>query len=318
VNEIRVEAISASYGRRQALVNVSFAVASRQIYGLLGPNGGGKTTLFRVLCTLLRPASGDAYVSGVSVVEDPMGVRRQLGVVFQTNSLDRELTVRENFDFQAALHRLSKAEAQARSGELMDRFGLADRRNDLVGTLSGGFQRRLEIAKSLLHRPRVLILDEPSAALDPTARFDLWNLLRSLREQQSMTILLTTHLMEEADRCDRLAILNRGRIVSEGTPESLKERIGGDVVSIQAADPEQLRQLIRRHFGCPVQLVNGALRLERLRGHQFVAQVIEAFPGRIRAITVSRPTLEDVFVHETGHQFVDEPDEHTQTRTGTD
>ncbi len=307
MDEIRVESISANYGRRQALIDVSFAVAHRQIYGLLGPNGGGKTTLFRVLCTLLRPASGDAYVGGVSVVDDPVSARRQIGVVFQTNSLDRELTARENLKCQAALYRLRKAEARLRSDELLDRFGLADRRNDLVGTLSGGLQRRLEIAKSLLHQPRVLILDEPSAALDPTARFDLWNLLRSLRDQQSMTILLTTHLMEEADRCDRLAILNQGRIVSEGTPESLKEKIGGDVVSIQAADPEQLAQLIKQHFGCPAQLVNGTLRLERLRGHQFVAQVIEAFPGRISAITVSRPTLEDVFVHETGHQFLDEP-----------
>lgn len=307
MSEILVEAISASYGRRQALVDVSFAVAPQQIYGLLGPNGGGKTTVFRVLCTLLRPASGNAHVGGVSVVDDPMGARRHIGVVFQTNSLDRELTIRENLNCQAALHRLSKADAHLRSAELLDQFGLADRRDDLVGTLSGGFQRRLEIAKSLLHQPRVLILDEPSAALDPTARFDLWNLLRNLRGQQSMTILLTTHLMEEADRCDRLAILNHGRIVSEGTPESLKERIGGDVVSIQAADPEQLGQLIKQHFGCPAQLINGTLRLERLRGHQFVAQVIEAFPGRISAITVSRPTLEDVFVHETGHQFVDEP-----------
>jgi ABC-2 type transport system ATP-binding protein len=307
VNEIRVEGISASYGRRQALVNVSFAVEAGQIYGLLGPNGGGKTTLFRVLCTLLRPASGNAYVRDVSVVDRPVTARRQFGVVFQTNSLDRELTVRENLDCQAALHRLVKTDARRRSAELLERFGLADRRNDLVGTLSGGLQRRLEIAKSLLHEPRVLILDEPSAALDPTARFDLWNLLRSLRDQQSITILLTTHLMEEADRCDRLAILNEGRIVSEGTPESLKERIGGDVVSIQATEPDQLAKLIQQHFGCPVQLVNGTLRLERLRGHQFVAQVIEAFPGRISAITVSRPTLGDVFVHETGHRFVDEP-----------
>lgn len=307
MSEIRVEAISANYGPRQALVGVSFVVAPRQIYGLLGPNGGGKTTLFRVLCTLLRPASGNAYVNGVSVVDDPMGARREIGVVFQTNSLDRELTAAENLDCQAALHRLTKADARERSEELLVKFGLADRRNDLVGTLSGGLQRRLEIAKSLLHRPRVLILDEPSAALDPTARFDLWNLLRSLRDQQSMTVLLTTHLMEEADRCDRLAILNQGRIVSEGSPESLKERIGGDVVSIQAADPEQLGKQIKQHFGCPIQLVNGTLRLERLRGHQFVAQVIEAFPGQISAITVSRPTLEDVFVHETGHKFVDEP-----------
>ncbi|RPJ60718.1 MAG: ABC transporter ATP-binding protein [Acidobacteria bacterium] len=305
---MRVEAISASYGRRQALVNVSFAVAARQIYGLLGPNGGGKTTLFRVLCTLLRPASGNAYFRDTSVVDDPVGTRKLIGVVFQTNSLDRELTVRENLDCQAALHRLPKADARLRSDELLARFGLSDRSNDLVGTLSGGMQRRLEIVKSLLHQPRVMILDEPSAALDPTARFDLWNLLRSLRDQQSMTILLTTHLMEEADRCDRLAILNEGRIVSEGTPESLKERIGGDVVSIQAAEPEQLARLIQQHFGCPAQLINGTLRLERLRGHQFVAQVIEAFPGRISAITVSRPTLEDVFVHETGHKFVDEPE----------
>ncbi|RPI26578.1 MAG: ABC transporter ATP-binding protein [Acidobacteria bacterium] len=301
-----VEAINVSYGSRRALIDVSFCVAPRQIYGLLGPNGGGKTTLFRVLCTLLKPTSGNAWVGGASVVEDPMAGRRQIGVVFQTNSLDRDLTVRENLLFEAYLRGISRSEARSRIAGLLEHFGLADRAGDMVGTLSGGLQRRLEIVKSVLHRPRVLILDEPSVSLDPTARFDLWNLLKTLRDQQSMTVLLTTHLMEEADRCDRLAILHQGRIVAEGTPESLKEKIGGDVVSIQAEDPVELAKLVQTHFGCPAQLVDGTLRLERPRGHQFVAQVIEAFPGRITAITVSRPTLEDVFIHQTGHQFVDE------------
>jgi ABC-2 type transport system ATP-binding protein len=235
-----------------------------------------------------------------------MSVRHRIGVVFQTNSLDRDLTVRENLLCEAYLRGIKKAEARTRIEELLGRFNLADRSSELVRTLSGGLQRRLEIAKSLLHRPRLLIMDEPSAALDPTARFELWSLLRVLRDEQDMTIVLTTHLMEEADRCDRLAILHRGRIVSEGSPESLKERIGGDVVSIQSKEPAQLAELIKQRFGCHSQLVDGTVRVERPRGHQFVAQVIEAFPGRITAVTVSRPTLEDVFVHETGQQFVDE------------
>jgi len=306
VSEIRVEAVNVSYGNRPALVNVNLCVEPQQIYGLLGPNGGGKTTLFRVLSTLLRPASGNAWVGGASVIDSPMSVRHRIGVVFQTNSLDRDLTVRENLLCEAYLRGIKKAEARTRIEELLGRFNLADRSSELVRTLSGGLQRRLEIAKSLLHRPRLLIMDEPSAALDPTARFELWSLLRVLRDEQDMTIVLTTHLMEEADRCDRLAILHRGRIVSEGSPESLKERIGGDVVSIQSKEPAQLAELIKQRFGCHSQLVDGTVRVERPRGHQFVAQVIEAFPGRITAVTVSRPTLEDVFVHETGQQFVDE------------
>jgi ABC-2 type transport system ATP-binding protein len=303
MNEILVENLSFNYGRRAALVNVGFRVPPAAIYGLLGPNGGGKTTLFQILCTLLKPLTGTATVAGADVAAEPMEVRRRIGVVFQTNSLDRELTVTENLRCQASLHGLKRAEASPRTAELLAQFRLSDRAHDLLGTLSGGLQRRVELAKSLIHRPLVLVLDEPTAALDPSARYEFWNYLKTLRDQHGMTIAMTTHLMEEAERCDRLAILNQGRIVSEGTPDELRGRIGGDVVTIRSDEPVSLARRIEEQFHLEAFLVDGAIRIERPRGHEFVARLMEAFPAQITAITVSRPTLEDVFVHETGHHF---------------
>jgi ABC-2 type transport system ATP-binding protein len=303
MNQILVENLSFSYGSRAALSNVGFQVPESSIYGLLGPNGGGKTTLFKILSTLLRPTTGTAVVAGADVALDPIGVRRKVGVVFQTNSLDRELTVMENLRCQAGLYGLKRAEGVSRTTELLERFRLADRTHDLLGTLSGGLQRRVELAKSLIHHPLVLVLDEPTSALDPSARYEFWNYLRTLRDRRGMTILLTTHLMEEADRCDRLAILNHGRVVSEGAPDELRGRIGGDIVTIRSDHPESLARGIREQFELTTAVINGAVRIERPRGHEFVARVMEAFPALITAITVSRPTLEEVFVHETGHRF---------------
>jgi len=291
------------YPGRRALDGVSFAVERSQIFGLLGPNGGGKTTLFRILCTLATPTSGSATICDRDVVLDAFYVREQIGVVFQANSLDGELTVLENLRNQGHLYGLRGPTLRRRVDEVSERFRLRDRLNELGKTLSGGLQRRLEIAKSLMHSPRVLILDEPSAGLDPNARYDLWNFLKSIRTEKGTTILLTTHLMEEADRCDSLAILDRGRLVSSGTPDGLKDRIGGDVITVKTANPEEFHAGLERTFGCRSMVVDGTVRLETPRGHEFVARLIETFPGTVEAVTVSRPTLEDVFVHETGHRF---------------
>jgi ABC-2 type transport system ATP-binding protein len=284
-------------GVHQALAGLSFQVAPGEIYGFLGPNGGGKTTLFRILATLARPQAGEVRVFGM---DDPSAVRRLLGVVFQNPSLDIHLTVRENLLHQGHLYGLRGKDLETRIDAAVERFGLAERRDQKALELSGGLRRRVEIAKSLLHKPRLLLLDEPSTGLDPGARRDLWSTLEGLR-QEGVTVLLTTHFMEEGDRCDRLALIDRGALIAEGSPAVLKEEIGGDVVTLTGPDPDGLvRDLAARFPELAPEVRDGAVRLERDRGHELVARLIEALPGRVDAVTVARPTLEDVFLHRTG------------------
>lgn len=291
------------YGGQQALRNVSFVVQKGQIFGLLGPNGGGKTTLFRILCTLLVPQQGQARVAGVDVKEDPHGVRRMIGVVFQSNSLDPQLTSEENLWCQGRLYGMRGSELRERIEYLTDRFSLGSRRKDLVGTLSGGLRRRVELAKGLLHSPQILILDEPTAGLDPGARRDFWEYLRKLRDEDGITLLFTTHLMEETEQCDHLVILSEGQVVADGSPMALKEEIGGDVIVVETPDPERLCDLIRERFPGEPGVVNGTVRLELPQGHKVAARLMESYSDQIEAIRVSKPTLEDVFFHKTGHRF---------------
>ena len=237
---IRVEDVRHSYGKRAALQGISFDVAAGEIFGLLGPNGSGKTTLFRILSTLMLPTGGRALVSGFDAAKQPDEVRRRIGVVFQSKSVDLKLTAAENLWHQGHLYGLRGATLTARIQEMLERVALADRAKDRVETFSGGMQRRVELAKGLMHRPSVLLLDEPTTGLDPGARRDLWLYLNELRAQEKVSIIVTTHLMEEAERCDRLAILNLGEIVGLGTPAELRSEIGGDVVMLEAADPAAL------------------------------------------------------------------------------
>lgn len=269
---------------------MTFAVASGEVFGLLGPNGGGKTTLFRILSTALDPTSGTARVGGVDVRD--AAVRRKIGVVFQSPALDKKLTVSENLLHHGHLYGVGGRALRDRIGEMLGRFGLADRAGDRVETLSGGLQRRVEIAKGLLPRPEVLLLDEPSTGLDPGARRDLWEQLRGL---EGVTVLLTTHLLEEAEKCGRLGILHRGKLVALGAPHALRSEIGGDVVTVRSADPAALAEGIRARFGVEPQIVDGTVRLSRERGHELVGPIAEAFPGRVESVTVAKPSLEDVF-----------------------
>jgi ABC-2 type transport system ATP-binding protein len=291
---------------RTALDHVSFEVARREIFGLLGPNGGGKTTLFGVLSTLLAPSSGRAAIDGIDAGAEPDAVRRRLGVAFQSPSLDKKLTVAENLRHQGRLYGLRGPGLERRIAALLGSVGLEDRRRERVETLSGGMARRVEIAKALLHAPPLLLLDEPSTGLDPAARKDVWDYLERVRREDGTTVLLTTHLMDEAARCDRLALLDRGRIVALGTPDRLTSEIGGDVVTVQSADPEPLAAEIRERFDCPVAVLDGSVRIECAAGHRLIPQVVEAFPGRIRSIALSKPTLEDVFIHRTGRRLGEE------------
>jgi ABC-2 type transport system ATP-binding protein len=300
---LAVEALTHRYGARMALNNVSFQVPRAEIFGLLGPNGGGKTTLFRILSTLVAPSEGTVHMFGRDVVREQSEIRRRIGVVFQSPSLDRKLTVQENLRHQGHLYNLRGQELQKRMDELLARFGMADRKGDIVETLSGGQRRRVELAKGLLHKPQVLLLDEPSTGLDPRVRRELSDYLERLRTEDQMTILLTTHLMEEADRCDRLAILDRGQLVALSTPRELKERIGGDVISVEARQPQPLAEQISKRFGIEARVLNGSVRFERMNGHRFITELVEAFPGQIDAISIHKPTLEDVFIRLTGHRF---------------
>jgi ABC-2 type transport system ATP-binding protein len=297
---IQVQNLTHRYGDRTALASVNFEVRQGEIFGLLGPNGGGKSTLFRILSTMMVPTDGRAIIAGHDVEKDPAAVRRTVGVVFQTQSLDKALTVEENLRGQGHLHGLSGATLRERMNAAMEQLGLKDRRRDLVETLSGGLRRRVEIAKALLHRPKVLLMDEASTGLDPAARRDVTRHVEMLRDREGVTILLTTHILEEADRCDRLVLLHQGKIVAQGSPGELRSRIGGDVVVLDSPHGEELAGRIEQRFGVRPSLMDGQVRVEIANGHRFITEVVEAFPGSIDSVGLHKPTLEDVFVRETG------------------
>jgi ABC-2 type transport system ATP-binding protein len=300
---ITIENLTHRYGERAALNGVSFEVGRAELFGLLGPNGSGKTTMFRILSTLMVPSGGRALILGHDAAQDPNRVRRQIGVVFQAQSIDVKLTAAENLMHQGHLYGLKGKLLKSRMAEMLDRVGLSDRAQEKAETFSGGMQRRLELAKGLLHHPSVLLLDEPTTGLDPGARIDLWRYLQILRDEEKVTILVTTHLMEEAERCDRLAFLHEGRLVALGTPTDLKREIGGDVIVLDAKDAPSLAERIFARYRAEAVVIDHQVRLERENGHRFITDVVEAFPGDIEAISVSKPSLEDVFIRRTGHRF---------------
>jgi ABC-2 type transport system ATP-binding protein len=307
---ISVQNLVHRYESRAALNGVSFDVRPAELLGLLGPNGSGKTTLFRILSTLLIPTGGRALVMGCDAAQDAASLRRQIGVVFQAQSIDGKLTAWENLWHQGHLYGLHGASLKRRIEQILVRVGLNDRAKERVETFSGGMQRRVELAKGLLHHPSVLLLDEPTTGLDPGARRDLWQYLQILRDEERVSVLVTTHLMEEAERCDRLAILHEGNLVALGTPAELKSEIGGDVIMLDAAqDASLLAEHIRIRFPVHATVLGSQVRIEREGGHRFVPDLVEAFPGEIQAISVSKPALEDVFIHRTGHKFWSEGSE---------
>jgi ABC-2 type transport system ATP-binding protein len=309
---ISVNDVVHRYNSRTALDGVSFQVRPAELFGLLGPNGSGKTTLFRILSTLMVPTAGQAIIMGYDAAKEPSQLRRQIGVVFQAQSVDPKLSAYENLWHQGHLYGLHGAALKTRIREILGRIGLAERSGEFVETFSGGMQRRIELAKGLLHHPSVLLLDEPTTGLDPGARRDLWQYLKMLRDEEHVSVLVTTHLMEEAERCDRLAILNEGRLVALGTPVELKQEIGGDVILLDARDPHSLAPRIQERFQVEATVLAGRVRIEREHGHRFITDLVEAFPGEIQAVSVSKPSLEDVFIHRTGHRFWTESDESEQ------
>jgi ABC-2 type transport system ATP-binding protein len=301
---VEISGCAFSYGRARALDGVSFRVPPGSIFGLLGPNGSGKTTLFRILATLLVPDRGSARLFGIDIAENPIKARRQLGIVFQSQSLDRRLSVEENLVHQGHMYGMRGATLASRIRDVLGKVGLADRQKDRVETLSGGLRRRADLAKGLLHAPKLLLLDEPSTGVDPGARLSFWQHLEDLRRSDGVTVLLTTHLLNEADRCDRLAILDRGRLIREGPPGQLKAEIGADVVTLATSVPSEVAAVLSDEFGVVDARVNGRqIRFEHAEGSKWTARMMERFGERIESVKVARPSLEDVFLHHAGHGF---------------
>ncbi len=300
---VRIRELGQRFRDREALAGISLDVHRGEMLALLGPNGSGKTTLFRVLSTALVPTRGTVTVFGVDVVRQPQPARRAMGVVFQAPSLDRKLTATENLRHQGRLYGLRGRDLETRISDALRSVGVSDRADERVERLSGGLARRVELAKGLLHRPALLLLDEPTTGLDPAARREFWLLLDRIRAEAVTTVVATTHLMDEAERGDRVAVLDRGRLVALGAPAELEAEIGGDVITMAADDPERLAAGIGERFGLVAVVVDRAVRIERARGHELVAPLVEAFRDQVTGISLGRPTLDDVFVRHTGRHL---------------
>ena len=300
---LAVSHLTHRYGSRVALDDVSLSVAPGTFVALLGPNGGGKSTLFRICATLQRASDGSVLVFGSDVRTDAAAVRRRLGVVFQSPALDQRLTVRENLLHHGRLYGLQGRPLRAGIDEALARVGLTDRAREVVSRLSGGLKRRAEIAKVLMTRPSLLLLDEPTTGLDPGVRRDLWRDLASIRASDGTTIVLTTHLLDEAAAADHVFVLDQGRLVVDGAPDTLTRMVGGDVIRLQTADPADLASRIAARFQAAATVVDDEVRVEHDHAHTFVAELVDAYPGEIRSVHFGRPTLEDVFVHFTGRRF---------------
>jgi len=301
-----VRELKKSYNGIAAVKGVSFTIDRGEIFGFLGPNGAGKTTTISMLCTLLTPTGGRATVNGFDVVKNKLAVRKSIGLVFQDPSLDERLTALENLIFHAMIYGIGKADRDRRIPDVLELVELSGRQNDLVKTFSGGMKRRLEIARGLLHRPKVLFLDEPTLGLDPQTRYHIWEYVQQLIEDEGLTIFLTTHYMDEAENCDRIAVVDDGELIAMNTPEELKESIGGEVVLIVAEDNRKASLEIKDKFNIAVQEVNGELSLKVANGSHFMPELIKALETTVISISLRKPTLEDVFLDLTGRRIRDE------------
>lgn len=302
---IQVEGLVKCYDDFAAVDGVSFRVRQGEVFGFLGPNGAGKTTTINVLCTMLTPTRGRVLVNGFDVVRQPGQVRCSIGLTFQDPSLDVQLTALENLQFHAYLYNVPAAQARAREEQLLRMVGLWNRRDDLVRTFSGGMRRRLEIARGLLHRPKVLFLDEPTLGLDPQTRRYIWDYILEQRRQEGLTIFLTTHYLDEAEYCDRVAIIDRGRIIALDTPTNLKASVGGDVILLRTADNPVATDELHCLFGITARRQDDALRFEVPRADEFIPKLCR-LRSRLISVSVSRPTLDDVFIKLTGRAIREE------------
>jgi len=297
---IEVSDLQKSFGEVEAVRGVSFEVAAGEVFGFLGPNGAGKTTTINMLCTLARPTAGSARVAGHDVVRERDDVRRHIGLVFQDPTLDGYLTAEQNLRLHAELYGVDSALVPDRMRQVLEMVGLWERRDATVMTFSGGMRRRLEIARGFLHSPRVLFLDEPTIGLDPQTRSSIWRYIAQLQEREEITIFMTTHYMDEAEFCDRIAIMDQGEIVVLDTPEALKAQVGADRVRIQTDDDDAAIAALGDRFGVEATISEGAVTFFVPSGEEFVPRLFAELGVAIRSVSVSRPTLDDVFMSHTG------------------
>lgn len=307
VPAIQVCQVHHRYGQREVLHGLSLVVPNGAFVALLGPNGSGKSTLFRLISTLIPLQQGQIQVHGLDVVCQCHEVRHRLGVLFQSPALDKHLTVRENLRCHGHLYGIRGKSLILRTDALLERLGLLDRANEPVGSLSGGMRRKVELVKVLIPEPDVLLLDEPSTGLDIVARIELWHILKELRKRTGLSVLLTTHLMDEADQCDSVAIIDQGKLLDHGSPQTLKSKVGGQVITLRGPDPDQLQVLIEHKTSTRVRREGDTLRFEHPHAHRWIPELMELGPELIHSISVSQPTLEDVFIHLTGRRLASVP-----------
>jgi len=306
MNIIEVEELSRNFGQLVAVDKVSFQVAEGEIFGFLGPNGAGKTTTINMLCTLLKPTKGRATVNGYDVVRQRSEVRRSIGLVFQDPTLDEYLTAEQNLRFHAYAYKIPKKVREKRISEVLELVELSDRRQSKVRTFSGGMKRRLELARGLLHSPRVLFLDEPTLGLDPQTRRHIWDYILALRQQSNLTIFLTTHYMDEAENSDRITIIDHGHIIALDTPDRLKDALGGDVVTLKAEDNDAAVLELKEKYGLSPIIQNGTITFTIPQGEKFLPKLMANFQSRLISIGIRRPTLDDVFLKLTGRAIREE------------
>lgn len=306
MNIIEVEGLSRNFGQLVAVDKVFFQVAEGEIFGFLGPNGAGKTTTINMLCTLLTPNSGKAMVNGYDVVRQRSEVRRSIGLVFQEPTLDEYLTAEQNLRFHAYAYKVPREVREKRISELLELVELSDRRRSRVSTFSGGMKRRLEIARGLLHNPRVLFLDEPTLGLDPQNRRHIWDHILALRQQHNLTIFLTTHYMDEAEHSDRISIIDQGHIIALDTPDKLKDALGGDMVTLKAEDNDAAALELKERYGLSSAIQNGTITFNVPQGEKFLPKLMGSFQSSLLSIGIRRPTLDDVFLQLTGRAIRDE------------
>jgi len=303
---IKVENLTKKFNGITAVDNISFEVEEGTIFGFLGPNGAGKTTTINILCTLLSPTSGRAYIAGHDCMKGSAEVRKAIGIVFQDTTLDKDLTAYENLIFHAYLYNVPKDEMKQRVSDVLRFVGLYERRDDLVKKFSGGMKRRLEVARGLIHRPRVLFLDEPTLGLDPQSRTNLWEFITDLPKKHNVTIFMTTHYMEEAEVCNRIAIIDKGKIIATGSPEELKRMVSGDVVYIRTADNMNAKQEIEKLLNTPVAEKEGELYMTCDMGDTCIPEMMRKIGEKVISVRLQRPTLNDVFLKLTGKAIREE------------
>jgi ABC-2 type transport system ATP-binding protein len=303
MNIIEVKNLTKKFNGLTAVDNVSFTVSKGEIFGFLGPNGAGKSTTINMLCTLISPSKGEAFINNFSILNQRNEVRKSIGLVFQDPSLDDRLTAEENLRFHAKLYGVPKNDYQKRMQEVLKLVDLWERRNDIVKIFSGGMKRRLEIARGLIHYPAVLFLDEPTLGLDPQTRSHLWEYILKLKKEKEMTIFMTTHYMNEAEYCDRIAIIDYGKIVALDTPNNLKKQVGGDVIKITSKENQKLKDELQTRYKKEVYQEDGILKLEVENGEEFLPRLFNELKTPIDSIELHKPTLEDVFLKITGRQI---------------